>query len=124
MEETGKFSWRKRARSFRYAWQGIAWLLRTAHNARIHCAVAVAVIVAGCLLHISAVEWAVVALCIGAVLAAEAFNSAIESLADRVTTERDDAIRHVKDLAAGAVLFVVAGAVVAGLWIFLPKIIC
>lgn len=123
MEETGRFSWRKRAKSFRYAWNGIVWLLRTAHNARIHCVVAVAVIVAGCLLHISPGEWAVVVLCIGAVLAAEAFNSAIESLADRVTREQDDAICHVKDLAAGAVLLVAVAVVAAGLWIFLPKII-
>ena len=118
-----KFSWKKRIRSFRYAFAGILRLVRTEHNARIHCVAAVCTIVSGILFGISATEWIAVAICIGGVLAAEGFNSAIEALADRITAERDEAIKHAKDLAAGAVLLFVAGAVAAGLIIFIPKII-
>lgn len=122
MKDGNRFSWRARARSFRYAFAGIARLVRTQHNAWIHCVVAACVIVVGLWLGLAAWEWAVVAVCIGVVLAAEGFNSAIEALADRVTRDYDEAIGHVKDLAAGAVLLVVIGAVAAGLIIFLPKI--
>lgn len=68
-------------------------------------------------------EWIVVTLCIGLVLAAEAVNSAIEALADRVSPEYDEAIKRTKDLAAGAVLLLAIAVAITGLIIFLPKLI-
>lgn len=118
-----KFSWKKRARSFVYAFRGIVALVRDEHNARIHTAAAVVALGLGVWLGLSPAEWTAVALCIGGVFAAEAFNSAIESLADRVTTERDEAIKRTKDLAAGGVLLFVLGALAVGAIIFIPKLI-
>ena len=60
-------------------------LLRGEHNAWIHSAAAVTAVTLGLWLGLSALEWVAVAMCIGAVLAAEAFNSAIEALSDRVS---------------------------------------
>jgi diacylglycerol kinase (ATP) len=48
--------------------------------------------------------WAVAALTIGFVLAAEIFNTAVEGLADHLHPEQHPAIKVVKDCAAGAVL--------------------
>ncbi len=118
-----KFSWRARARGFKYAWAGIVALVRGEHNARIHCVAAVAVIAAGLWLGLDRWEWVAVSLCIGGVLMAEGFNSAVEALCDKVCTERDPLIKRAKDIAAGAVLLFVASAVVTGLIIFLPKLI-
>ena len=56
------------------------------------------------------------------VLAAEAVNSAIEALADRVSPGYDEAIKRTKDLAAGAVLLTAIAAAAVGLLIFIPKI--
>lgn len=123
MTSDSKFSWKKRARSFRYAFAGIAAFLRSEHNAWIHCSVAVLVIAAGFIFHISALEWCLIALCIGGVLMAEAFNSAIEALSDKVSPERSDLIKRAKDIAAGAVLIFVMAAVCVGLIIFVPKLI-
>lgn len=81
------------------------------------------VVVVGALVGLSALEWAAVVLCIGVVLAAEGINSAIEALCDRVSPDYDEAIKHAKDLAAGAVLIVAIMSVVVGLLIFVPKII-
>lgn len=67
-------------------------------------------------------EWVAISLCIGGVFVAEAVNSAVEALADRVTGERDEAVKHAKDLAAGAVLLMALTDVVVGLIVFLPKI--
>lgn len=109
-----------RLRSFKYAFRGI-WMLLDQPNARIHSIVAVLVLAAGACLGLSAREWTVVCICIGLVLMAEAFNSAIEALADKVSPDYDPLIGRAKDLAAGAVLLVVLGVVAAGLIIFLPK---
>lgn len=121
--EKKKFSFAARARSFKYAGQGIVRLISREHNAWIHCFVAVCVVVAGALLGLSSLEWVAVILCMGAVLAAEGINSAIEALCDRVSTEYDEAIKHAKDLAAGAVLILAVMSVAVGLIIFIPKII-
>ena len=75
------------------------------------------------LLHLSPTEWIIITLCIGLVLAAEAVNSAIEALADRVSAEYDEAIKRTKDLAAGAVLLLAIASAIVGLIIFLPKLI-
>lgn len=115
------FTLRKRLRSFRYAAHGIHDLFRE-DNARIHAVAAVAVIVAGVWLGLSLTEWAVIMLTIGAVLAAEAVNTALESLCDRVSPGFDEHIRRAKDLAAGAVLLLAMAAVAVGLFIFLPKL--
>lgn len=117
------FSWKARGRSFRYAWTGIRTLVREEHNMRLHIAAACIVIAAGSILKISLTEWAVVAICIGAVTMAEGFNSAVEALADKVSPGHDPLIGKAKDLAAGAVLLMAAGSAAAGIIIFIPKII-
>lgn len=105
-----------------YAGRGIKALIGE-HNARIHAVIAAIVVIAGFVLKISCREWIAIVLCIAAVIGAEAFNSALEVLADRITCEIDPLIGRAKDLAAGAVLIVAIGAVIVGLLIFIPKII-
>lgn len=118
-----KFSIRKRLRSFRYAFSGIATLLRDEHNSRIHVFAMVCAIAAGFLLRISSTEWCVVALCCGAVLTAEAMNSAVEAIADLVSPEFHPLVKKAKDVAAAGVLMTAIAAATAGLIIFLPKLI-
>ena len=112
-----------RLRSFLYAFAGLRLLLREEHNARIHATITVLVVVAGIVLRVSPVEWGVLVICIGMVLAAEAFNSAIERICDYLTTEHDDRIRDIKDLAAGAVLLCAIATAVVGVVIFLPYVL-
>ena len=121
--EKQPFSWKKRLRSFRYAFNGIASLFVSEHNARIHAAAAVVAVALGIWLRISSTEWAVVALCIGGVLAAEALNSAVEALCDKVSPGFDPLIGRAKDFAAAGVLLTAFGAAAAGILIFLPKLI-
>lgn len=113
----------KRIASFGFAFKGIGILYRDTPNALIHLIFTVGVLIAGFLLHISVGEWIAVILCIGIVTAAEAFNSALESLADKVSPEKDPLIGKAKDLAAGAVLVAAVMAAIIGIIIFLPKII-
>lgn len=116
------FTLRKRLRSFGYAFHGIRLLITQEANAWIHCFAAVCVVVAGFFFGISVSEWIAVIFAIGMVLAAEAVNSAVEALADRVTQEYDEAIKRTKDLASGAVLILAIAAAIIGCIIFIPKI--
>lgn len=117
------FTLRKRLRSFGYAFHGIFLLVTQEANTWIHCFAAVCVIVAGFFFDISVTEWMAVIFAIGMVLAAEAVNSAVEALADRVTQEYDEAIKRTKDLASGAVLILAIAAAIIGCIIFIPKIV-
>ena len=109
------FTFRKRARSFKFAFNGIKLLITKEHNAWIHC-------FAGMVFGLSRMEWIAVTIVIGAVLAAEAVNSSIEALADLVSPEYNEAIKRTKDLAAGAVLLMAIAAAIVGFVIFIPKI--
>ncbi len=118
-----KFSWRKRAMAFKYAGQGMRALLRYEHNARIHLVAAVVAIAAGFLFGITPMEWCLIVLCIALVIAAEALNSAVEALADKITLERDPLIGRAKDLGATAVTLLALAAAIIGAIIFIPYII-
>ena len=113
----------KLLRSFIPGFVGIGYVLRTEQNMRIHAFVTIGVVLAGWYFRLSAVEWIAVVLCIGGVTAAEAINTAVERLADRVTEEHDELVKHAKDTAAASVLLLSIAAVVVGAIVFLPKLI-
>lgn len=112
----------KRLKSFGYAFKGIAGLF-SQPNACIHAFVMIVVIVCGVWLKIKIWEWCAVILCIGCVLMAEAFNTSIEALCDKVSPDYDPLIGKAKDIAAGAVLLMAIASMAVGLIIFLPKFI-
>ena len=121
MRDNSKFSWRKRGLSFKYAWQGMKALIKYEHNSRIHAFFAIAAIACCIIFNVSSVEWCIIIICIGMVLAAEALNSAVEAIADRLTGNYDELIGRAKDFGAFAVTILAAASVVVGLIIFLPK---
>ena len=63
-------------------------------------------------------EWLAVLLCIGLVIVAEILNTCIEKLCDLYSTEKNEKIKYIKDLAAGGVLFVSLIALTVGILIF------
>src|SRR3989339_493255 len=118
---------KKHTVSFKYAFKGLYYALRTQPNFAVHIFMAFAAAGLGLYLKISDLEWAIIVLTILAVLAAEMFNTALETVTDALKvhkkTERDDYyIMVAKDVAAGAVLLSAVAAVIVGLIIFGPKI--
>ena len=107
---------------FACAGGGLRYVLMREPSGRVHCAAMVAVAVLGWWLGLTALEWAVFALAAASVIAAEALNTAVERLADRVSKEREESIRLIKDVAAGGVLASTIGAVIAGVAILGPKL--
>ena len=98
-------------------------LFATQPNAWIHAIATVAVIILGTWLKCGPLEWSLLALTIGAVLAAEAFNTALEFLTDLVSPDYHELAGKTKDVAAAGVLITAFAAVAVGFLIFLPKII-
>ncbi|HYP41628.1 MAG TPA: diacylglycerol kinase family protein [Chloroflexia bacterium] len=109
--------------SFGYAFAGLAYCFRTQRNFRIHISIGLLGAVAGMLLGLSLIEWAVFAAMVVLVLAAEMVNTMIESLVDLVTQQYHPLAKVAKDVAAGIVLLTAIGSVVVGLLIFLPKLL-
>ncbi len=97
-------------------------MLHSQHNAWVHAAVSLAVVIAGLGFGVSAVEWALIALAIRAVGVTEALNTAFEILCDVVSPESHPLVEKSKDVAAGAVLISVIGAIFVGLFVFGPRL--
>lgn len=108
-------------KSFGCAVRGIGLAIRH-RNLQIMLVFGVAVVILAVAYDVSGASWAILLLCIGAVLGAEILNTSIEILADRVEASFDRDIRDTKDLAAGAVLLVSVVAAVTGIIVLWPYV--
>lgn len=116
------FSLSARVKSVGYAVSGLEFVIRNEHNARIHIAVAMGVVTIGLIYKIDAADWLILVLAIISVWFAETINTAFEYLCDVVSPEKNESVKHAKDIAAGAVLITALGAVVIGVIVMLPYI--
>lgn len=115
-----RFSLAARLRSFRYAAEGLLFMLRSQHNARLHLMAALLVVGLGWRLGISASDWKWLTLTIALVWLAEAINTAFEHLCNVVSPEFHPEVKKAKDVAAAAVLLAAIAAVVMAGLIFMP----
>ncbi|MDD6258503.1 MAG: diacylglycerol kinase [Erysipelotrichaceae bacterium] len=72
-------------------------------------------LIAGCIMHLSTMEWIAVALCIGLVIVTEMVNTCIERTCDMIMKEWSSEVRYIKDLAAGAVVAAAITALICAL---------
>ena len=110
-------------KAFGFAFYGLFLFFKMERNGKIQLALALLAIAFGVSLQITPHEWICVLLCIAAVLSLEMLNSALEKLCDLVCADYNPAIKIIKDVSAGAVLFTAIISVVIATIIFLPKII-
>ena len=116
------FSVARRLQSFRDARRGLVTTLTSQHNAWIHLAAAFIVVILGFVVGISLEDWKSLVLTIALVWFAETINTAFEYLCDVVSPEYNEAVKHAKDIAAGAVLICAAAAALMGAMIFVPYV--
>lgn len=109
-------------RSFGYALQGIATVARFEPNFRLHLALGGGALVLASWLALPASDVATIVLTIGLVLAAEALNTAVEVLANRVEPAPDPLVKRAKDAAAGAVLLAALAALGVAAALFGPRL--
>ena len=109
--------------SFRYAFAGFKHVLRTQRNPRIHLGVAAVVTLAGLVLRLPPLEWAVVVLTIGFVIVTETINTVVEVAVDLVVEEYHVLAKLAKDISAAAVLIAALTSVLVGMLIFIPHLL-
>ena len=112
--------WRRRVASFGHAGRGVWSALRSEVHLRLHAVATVVVIGLGFYSGLSRLEWALVALSVACVWAAELMNTAIEALTDLASPAYHPLAGTAKDVAAGAVLLAALGALVVGALVFTP----
>ena len=110
-------------KAFTYAWRGIVHFFLNDRNGRIHLGAALAAVLAGFTLRISNIEWIIILLCIGLVIAFEMINASIEKLCDVVHKDFHPTIKIIKDVSAAGVLWVSVVSFLVATIIFFPKII-
>lgn len=106
-------------RSFGYAMEGFRTAVTTERNIKVQLFVGVAAVVAGIILHIDALSWVLVVLCIGMVLFAELVNTSIEAIVDLATQELHPLAKRAKDIAAASVFTLSITAAIVGLIVFI-----
>lgn len=118
-----KKEYKKLINSFKYAIEGFISSFKTERNMKIHVLATIVVILLGIYVKLNFVEWCVIAIAIAVVIAGELFNTAIETVVDMVSPEKNPKAKLAKDISAAAVLALAIGAAATGLLIFIPKIL-
>ncbi len=110
-------------KSFKYAFSGISYVLKTSRNFKIQLIFAVISLMIGFLLQISQSNYVILIATIMSVLILEILNTSIESIVDLVVKEEFSRLAKIsKDTSAGAVLLASINSVIIAVYIFVPKI--
>ena len=110
-------------KSFKYAFSGISYVLKTSRNFKIQLIFAVTSLMIGFLLQISQSNYVILIATIMSVLILEILNTSIESIVDLVVKKEFNSLAKIsKDTSAGAVLLASINSVIIAVYIFVPKI--
>jgi diacylglycerol kinase (ATP) len=118
-----RFSVAARLKSFRYAFAGFAFMMRTQHNAWLHLLATIGVVALGFALQVNADDWRWLIVAIALVWVAETVNTAFEHLCDVVSPEFHASVQRSKDIAAAAVLVCAIAAAFLGAITFAPYVL-
>ena len=109
--------------SFKSAFSGISYVLKTSRNFKIQLFFAVTSLMIGFLLHITQSNYVILIATIMSVLILEILNTSIESIVDLVVKKEFSSLAKIsKDTSAGAVLLASINSVIIAVYIFVPKI--
>ena len=110
-------------KSFKYAFSGISYVLKTSRNFKIQLIFSFASLMIGFLLQISQSNYVILIATIMSVLILEILNTSIESIVDLVVKKEFNSLAKIsKDTSAGAVLLASINSVIIAVYIFFPKI--
>jgi len=110
-------------KSFKYAFSGISYVLKTSRNFKIQLIFAVISLMIGFLLQISQSNYVILIATIMSVLILEILNTSIESIVDLLVKKEFSSLAKIsKDTSAGAVLLASINSVIIAVCIFVPKI--
>ena len=107
-------------KAFKYAFEGLAYTIRSQRNMRIHLVLAALAILAGILLRLAPLEWAALLICIVLVMVGEMLNTTIEAIVDLVSPQWHPLAKRAKDIGAGIVLFFALLSIIIGCLVYIP----
>ena len=113
---------KQRLMAFKYAFSGFRSVFAKESHFRLHVLALLIVLNAGFYFHLSTNEWLAVLICSTLVISLELVNSAIETLCDMVSLEKNNQIKYIKDAAAAAVLAAAIASLVVAFLVFWPKL--
>lgn len=114
---------RGRLASFRPAFAGWRYVVRTQPNAWIHLVITVSVFLLGWWLGIDRQDWLAILLATGLVWSAELLNTSVEVVIDLVSPGHHDLAKAAKDVAAGAVVIAALTALIVGALVLGPPLL-
>ncbi|HOZ37476.1 MAG TPA: diacylglycerol kinase family protein [Anaerolineaceae bacterium] len=121
-KETEQFI-RGRRNSFKYAFSGFFYVLKTQKNAWLHLAATIVVVAVSLWLNIGRLEWLAILLVIGLVWMAEFMNTALEVIVDLASPEKHPLAKVAKDVGAASVLIAAILSVIIGMSILWQPLI-
>lgn len=108
--------------SFKHAWDGLIWSLKTQPNYRIHLFLSFLSIIGGFYFKISYFEFLLIIFLITVGLVVETINTGLEQTTDAIDKKIREDIKIAKDVAAAAMLIYAIGSFIIALIIFVPRI--
>ena len=117
------FRSRGRRNSFKYAFSGFFYVLKTQKNAWLHLAATIVVVAVSLWLNIGRLEWLAILLVIGLVWMAEFMNTALEVIVDLASPEKHPLAKVAKDVGAASVLIAAILSVIIGVSILWQPLI-
>jgi diacylglycerol kinase len=114
---------RSMKRKLRETARGLKLGIRGHSSFFVHFFFAALVLAAGIVLHCALLEWCLLLGCIGAVLTAELFNSALETLVHGLEEPAKTRVRPCLDIGGGAVLLASIMAMIVGSLVFLNRLL-
>ena len=103
-----------------FATAGIKYFFKNERNGRIQGLIAIVVIALACIAGLSRMEWCIILVCIAMVIGLEMINTALERVGEMLSIEYHPMVKIIKDVAAGAIFWVVIFSSIIGAIIFLP----
>lgn len=109
--------------SFKHAFNGLFYTIKSERNMQIHVLAAITVIILGFVFNIKVYEWFTIIILIGMMFILETINTSIEHIVDLLSPSYNIHAKIAKDTAAATVLVFAIISVIIGVIIFLPPIL-
>lgn len=108
--------------SFKHAFEGLRWVLKTQPNYRIHFVLSLLSLAGAWFFEVSYGEFLIIILLIVTGLVIETINTGIEATTDAIDQKIREDIKIAKDVSAASMLIFAVGATAIAVIIFIPKI--
>lgn len=109
--------------NFVYSWYGLKYAYLNEKSMWIHAILSTITIILGLFLKLRPMEWLIILIVLGAILAIELLNTAIEAVVDMITIKYNELAKIAKDCGSAATFVCSLIGFITILAIFVPKII-